>query len=139
MKNPRDIFITDYDLQRLKEVIWEAQQSGYRGSAYIKNLMTELDRAHIVMPVDIPGDVVTMNSRVSVTDVDTGEDMIFTLVFPKDSNIREDKISILAPLGTAVLGYRVGDTFEWEVPDGVKRFKIEKILYQPEDAGDYLL
>ena len=80
-----------------------------------------------------------MNSMVRLKDVDTGEDVIYTLVFPHDADIHHKKISILAPIGTALIGYRAGDIIEWNVPAGVKRLKIEKILYQPEAAGDYHL
>jgi len=60
-------------------------------------------------------------------------------VFPSDADIAQSKISVLAPIGTAMLGYRVGDTFEWKVPDGIRRLEIKGVLYQPEAAGDYNL
>ncbi len=78
-----------------------------------------------------------MNSKVEILDLDTQETMTYALVFPRDANIDEGRISILAPLGTAILGYRVGDEFEWEMPNGQRRLKIVKIPYQPEAAGDY--
>jgi regulator of nucleoside diphosphate kinase len=65
--------------------------------------------------------------------------MVYTLVFPEDADHTHNKISILAPIGTAMLGYRVGDIFEWKVPDGVSKMKIKEILYQPESSGDYHL
>jgi regulator of nucleoside diphosphate kinase len=64
---------------------------------------------------------------------------ILTLVFPSDADVEQDKTSVLAPLGTAVLGYRLGDTFEWRMPGRVRRLKLERVLYQPEAAGDYHL
>lgn len=80
-----------------------------------------------------------MNSRIKLRDVDTNEEMEFTLVFPGDSNVDEGKISVIAPIGTAILGYSAGDTIEWHVPAGKRRIRIEKILYQPEAEGDYHL
>ncbi len=80
-----------------------------------------------------------MNSKVALSDIDTSEEMTYTIVFPKDANIDEGKISVLAPMGTAMLGYRVGDIIEWQVPAGKRRIKIEKILYQPEASGDFHL
>jgi regulator of nucleoside diphosphate kinase len=81
-----------------------------------------------------------MNSRLSVRDLGSGKKLItFTLVFPSDADVEQDKISVLAPLGTAVLGYRLGDTFEWKMPGRVRRLKLEQVLYQPEAAGDYHL
>jgi regulator of nucleoside diphosphate kinase len=99
-------------------------------------LEKELSRAEVVAPKDVPADVVTMNSKVSLRDLDTGDEMDITLVFPKDADITQDKVSVLAPIGTAMLGYRVGDVVEWTVPDGVRRLHIEKVLYQPEASGD---
>lgn len=78
-----------------------------------------------------------MNSRLRVRDVDSGRDLTLTIVFPSDADLEQGKISIVAPIGTALLGYRVGDTVEWRVPAGVRRLKIEEILYQPEAAGHY--
>ena len=73
-----------------------------------------------------------MNSRAELIDLDSGERMEFTLVFPSDANIEAGKISALAPLGTAMLGYRVGDEFEWHVPYGTRRFKVNRVYFQPE-------
>lgn len=84
-------------------------------------------------------DVITMNSKARLRDLDTGEEMIFTLVFPGNANIENDKISVVAPIGTAMLGQRVGDEFEWEVPAGSVRLRVEEMLYQPEAAGDFHL
>jgi len=71
--------------------------------------------------------------------LDTGEEMIFTLVFPGNASIERDRISVVAPIGTAMLGHRVGDEFEWEVPAGSVRLRVEEVLYQPEAAGDFHL
>jgi regulator of nucleoside diphosphate kinase len=80
-----------------------------------------------------------MNSQVLLCDIDTLETMTYTLVFPKDADIDSGSISVLAPVGTAILGYRQGDIVEWPVPAGIRRLRIEKVLYQPEAAGDYTL
>jgi regulator of nucleoside diphosphate kinase len=88
---------------------------------------------------DVPPDVVTVNSKVELLDLDKNEKMIFVLVFPNEADINQGKISILAPVGTAILGYRVGDKVIWRVPAGQRRIKIQKILYQPEASGDYHL
>jgi regulator of nucleoside diphosphate kinase len=139
MMNEKNILITELDRQRLIDLIVEAQSGEYRGSIYLEKLRGELDRAQIVSPQQIPGDVITMNSKVIVRDLDSGEDETYTLVYPEQANAAEGKISVLAPIGTAMLGYRIGDVFEWEVPAGKRRLRIEKILYQPEASGDYEL
>ena len=81
----------------------------------------------------------TMNSRVRLKDLNSGDERIYTLVFPTEADVTQNKISILAPVGTAMLGYRVGDKIDWPVPSGMKTFRIEEILYQPEAAGDFHL
>jgi len=133
----RDIYITKYDLARLKELVDVGLAFKERDREYLESLQNELDRAHIVDPTAIPHDVVTMNSHVRLKDMETGEERMCILVFPSDADIKHDKISILAPIGTAVLGYRAGDTVDWVVPAGTKKMRIEEILYQPEAAGRY--
>lgn len=137
MADTRTIYLSEYDVKRLRELISEAEYSTYRGSRYLTNLRAELNKARIVPPQEVPGDVITMNSKVRLLDVEDDEEMVFTLVFPQDADIHEDKISVFAPIGTAVLGYRVGDSIEWEVPDGKRTLKVMEILYQPESAGDF--
>jgi regulator of nucleoside diphosphate kinase len=135
----KPIHVTAFDLERLKELLEDAQRTSYRKRAYLTELQAELDRAIVVKPDKVSNDVVTMNSRVSLVDLDTGKEEVYTVVFPKDANAEQGKISVLAPIGTAMLGYEVGDVFEWEVPAGKRRWKIKRILYQPEAAGDYHL
>lgn len=136
---PRDIYITKYDLSRLKELLQVSLSFAERDRELLESLEQELDRAHIVEPTAIPHDVVTMNSRVRLKDLGTSEDTVYTLVFPSEANVGQQKISVLAPVGTAMLGYRVGDTVEWRVPAGVKQLRIEEILFQPEAEGQYHL
>jgi regulator of nucleoside diphosphate kinase len=133
----RTIQITELDRKRLIDLILEAQSGEYRKSVYLDKLRGELERAQIVAPQEISGDVITMNSTVALTDLDTGEEETYTLVYPEHADTTQGKVSILAPIGTAMLGYRVGDVFEWEVPAGMRRLKVEKILYQPEASGNY--
>jgi regulator of nucleoside diphosphate kinase len=135
----REIYITEYDMARLRELLEVAKGFSYRGRDDLKQLEAELNRGRLVDPREVPEDVITMNSRVCLVDLDTGEEMTYTLVFPNEADIDQDKISVLAPIGTAMLGYRVGDTFEWEVPAGLRRLKVREILYQPEASGHYHL
>jgi regulator of nucleoside diphosphate kinase len=103
-----------------------------RGLAELLALRSELERA-IVVPADrVPPDLITMNSCAELLDVDTDERMEFTLVFPAEADIEEGKISILAPLGTAMLGYRMGDEFDWIVPYGLRRLRVTAVRFQPE-------
>lgn len=135
----KQIFISAFDLERLQKLLAEAQITDYRKSEYLKKLHTEINRAKVVPPQEMPANVITLNSRVCLEDVETKEEEIYTLVFPEDADLNEGKISVLAPIGTAMLGYEVGDTFEWEVPAGTRSLRVKTILYQPEASGDYHL
>ena len=136
----RMICMSKYDIQRLEELLAEAE-SGPREKKRedLQMLRKELERARQVDPKDVPPTVVTMNSRVRLRDEDTGAIEEYTLVFPKDADYDLGRISVMSSVGTAILGYAVGDTIEWEVPAGRRRLKIEALPYQPEKAGDYTL
>ena len=105
----------------------------------LRGLQSELLQARVVAPKDVPPDVVTMNSKARLRDLEDGEEVTYTLVFPDQANIEQGRISVVAPVGTAMLGHRVGDEFEWEVPAGSVRLRVEEVLYQPEAAGHYHL
>lgn len=131
----RSIYITKADMTRLRSLIASAKP----GRDDLGSLRSELDHGHTVEPDQIPADVITMNSQARLQDLETGEIMTFTLVFPEQASIEHDRISVLAPIGTAMLGQREGDEFEWEVPAGQVRLKVLKILYQPEASKHYHL
>lgn len=133
MKN-RNIILSAADHAELGFVIASGGKISERASAELKGLESELERTQIVAPEAVPPNVITMKSRVELLDLDTGESMEFTLVFPSEANIDDGKISVLAPLGTAMLGYRVGDEFEWTVPYGLRRLKVTYVHFQPEAA-----
>ena len=135
----KKIYITDNDVRRLRELIIVAREFGHEEEKYLHELEKELDRGKIVKSKEIPSDVITMNSEVHLRDIKNKEEVVYKLVFPQDADASLGKISILAPIGTALLGYCVGDVVEWQVPAGLIKLKIEKILYQPEAAGDYHL
>ena len=125
------------DLDRLKELLEGTITLQERDREYLESLRNELERAHIVDPAALPDDVVTMNSRVRLKDMDTAEEKNYSLVFPSEADMAQNKISILAPIGTAILGYRAGETVDWLVPAGRRTVRIQEILYQPEAAGRY--
>jgi regulator of nucleoside diphosphate kinase len=126
------IIMNAADHEELSCVIVAAGKMSARARVEIASLQKELERAEIVAPEEVPPDVITMNSRAQLVDLDSNELMQFTLVFPAQADIQEGKISILAPLGTAMLGYRVGDEFEWAVPYGYRRLRVTGIEFQPE-------
>jgi regulator of nucleoside diphosphate kinase len=134
------IYITKIDRERLGNLIQLVRNQNDRAHfAYVNKLEEELEYAEIVEPQEIPPDVVTMRSKVKLKDLDTGEENVYSIVFPTEANSDEGKISILAPLATALLGYKRGSIVEFQAPSRLRRLKIEEILYQPESAGDYNL
>ena len=134
--NERMIQVTQEDKKKLMALIESRMEWHTRDKEHLDMLAHELDRAEIVLSTDIPADTVTMHSHVLVRDLDTGGESAYTLVFPTDAAIAQGKISILAPIATALLGYREGDEIEWPTPGGRRRFKVIKVLYQPEAVGD---
>ncbi len=133
------IYITDSDKKRLKQLIRDARVFGSEHEIYLEKLEGELNRGKVVKSKGIPKDVITMNSKVRLKDLATREEMIYSLVFPDSADPDQNKISILAPIGTALLGYKVGDVIEWKVPARLRKLKVLEVLYQPEAAGDYHL
>ena len=133
------IHITKSDYERLSALIQKTREGNRMDRENLKKLEAELDRAEIVDAKDISKKVITMRSRVRLKDLVSGEANTYSLVFPSEADFSQGKISVLAPIGTAILGYKSGDTIEWPVPSGVRKLKIDKILYQPEAAGNYEL
>ena len=132
-----EIVVTEFDQNRLRNLLEGVRRWNARDRAHVDHLEAELDRADVVPSGDVPFDVVTMNSEVAVRDMDSNEEITFAVVFPSDADVNRQRISILAPIGTAVLGYRVGDTIDWKVPGRTRRLKIERVLFQPEAAGQF--
>lgn len=132
----RKILITDRDMQRLRELLRVTSDPYGKDRPYLEVLRTELDRAKVVAADNIDADVVTMNSTVRVRDPENGRSTALTLVFPENADPQADRISVIAPLGAALLGYRVGDRVSFRVPTGLRTCEILEVLYQPEAAGD---
>lgn len=130
----KTLYITDSDRDTLVRLLSSRQPAHHDVKALV-DLRVELERATVVPPEAIPADVVTMNSVVRLTDLDTGRRGEYALVFPGHADFRLGRLSVLAPVGTALLGQREGDVVEWVVPAGTKRFRIDAIVYQPETDG----
>jgi len=133
----KQIYITEFDMQRLSTIVEEAHHIYARDQKYLEDLQNELFDCIVIAPSEVPPNVITMNSEFSVQEVESGKVVKYMLVFPERANISEKKISVLAPIGTALLGCRVGDLVEWKAPSGMKTVKIVEIHYQPEAVGDY--
>lgn len=133
----KKITLTKADHDRLTALVSVDLNPQDPDAAAIHELRMELERAEIVASENVPADIVTMNSRVRIQDIDTGEEKEYTLVYPLAADFSQGKISVMVPLGTALIGFRKGDVVEWKVPGGIRKFKIKKIVYQPEAAGDF--
>ncbi len=131
----RAIFITRTDQERLEKLIQLEEEFNQSSKIHLEELKSELKRAVITESQDIPPDVITMRSQVLLKDLNCEEEMICTLVYPDEADMLEGKISVLAPIGMAILGYRENDRVEWEIPGGTAALKVVKVLFQPEANG----
>ncbi|HEU4663644.1 MAG TPA: nucleoside diphosphate kinase regulator [Dokdonella sp.] len=128
------IVVSSLDLERIEAVL---ETPHYRDHASALALRDELARADVVAPEQMPRDVVTMNSRVRAVDLDNGDAYDLTLVYPRDADGDAGRVSVLAPVGSAILGLRVGQTMHWPMPGGRHMtLRVDTIHYQPEAAGD---
>lgn len=129
------ITLSSRDLDRLEDLLESLSPTAFPGKAA---LLAELDRAEVVEPSEVPPDLVTMNSTVRFAIVDTGEEFCMTLVYPKDADGSAERVSVLAPVGSALLGLSVGDELEWPRPGGqVMTVRVLEVVFQPERAGEY--
>jgi|SRR4051812_9252790 regulator of nucleoside diphosphate kinase len=131
----RLIRITENDLERLRELLHVGRSCAELDQNGLKALEEELDTASIVSARGVDQGVITMHSQVRVRNLESGEEMVFTLVYPRAADLEHGRISVLSPLGTLMLGYQVGDVVSWRIPDGVRKLKIVEVQYQPEAAG----
>ncbi|EOQ88681.1 transcription elongation factor GreA/GreB C-terminal domain protein [Leptospira yanagawae serovar Saopaulo str. Sao Paulo = ATCC 700523] len=138
MNTKKKILVTHFDYIRLKQMALEFAKQD-KTNQNIEDLLGEIERAQKVDAKEIPANVVTMNSQIEIKNHNEINFEVFKLVFPEEANSEENKISILAPIATACLGYKVGDNLHWRLPNGIFQFQITGIHYQPEANGDYHL
>lgn len=129
-----NIIVTAQDLERLQDLLMSCNST-----AAAEQLDTELDRALVVPQREIPGDVVTMNSEVVYEELGSGARRTVRVVYPRDANASRGWVSVLAPIGSALLGLRVGQEIAWSMPAGVRRVRVVAVPYQPEASGDFSL
>ena len=133
MERKPAITLSTLDVERL-EALLEKMPQDFPGRA---TLEAELDRAEVCEPADMPSDVVTMNSTVRFTLLESGKSNTLTLVYPKDAQVSTDKVSVFAPVGVALLGLRVNDTFSLPSATGqIVTVRVDAIEFQPESAGE---
>jgi regulator of nucleoside diphosphate kinase len=130
----RPIVITKSDAAKLRELL-AARARAEHDQGHLHELAAELERALIAEPGEAPEDVITMHARVQVLDLVSGKRRDLVLVFPREANLSAGRISVLAPLGTALLGYREGDEVEWLMPGGLRQLRIERVRRLSEDRA----
>lgn len=129
------IIISERDAARLRQLIAACAPAN---TEHIERLKAELDRARIVPGPELPANVIAMNSTVELEDLEDGEILAYTLVFPENADVAAGKISILAPLGMAMLGFKTGDEFEWPVPAGTLRVRVRRLI-EPKTESTVLM
>ena len=128
------ITVSSRDLARLEQLL---DSPGLRHVPAAIALGQELERANVLAPEKMPADVVTMNSTVSCVDELSGEQHRFTLAYPAEADVAKHRVSVLAPVGSALLGLSIGSVIDWQAPGGrALRVRVTAISYQPEAAGD---
>lgn len=131
-QNP-NLQITELDLARLQRLL---AQMSHLDHDHVDNLRDKLGQAHIVEPREVPPDVVTMNSSLICEDADSGKPLQLTLAYPEDADPGKGQVSVLSPIGSALLGTGLGETVAYELPNGaVKRLRLKEIVFQPEARG----
>lgn len=134
MSEKPNIIVSTLDADRIQKLLDSLPTNAFPGKA---DLEDELARADMVEPQDIPPTVVTMNSKVRFRVTSTDEEFSLTLVYPKGVDSSGQCISILAPVGSALLGLSQGDEIEWPKPGGgLLKVRIEEVIFQPERAGE---
>lgn len=130
------IIINELDAERIDRLL---EQPAFASLPVADALNDELDRAQMCTPQNMPHDVVTMNSKVKFRDLTTGEVRVRTLVYPAQMTDSATQLSVLAPVGAALIGLRAGDTINWALPGGAStHLEVLELLWQPEAAGEYL-
>jgi regulator of nucleoside diphosphate kinase len=136
--NPNQIiYMTPYDHQRLRLVVEAAaaKATGWTRES-LARLRGELDRAMVVDEAALPPGVVAMNSHVTIVDLESNETEQYTLTFPEQADTSQHRLSVLAPIGTAILGYAEGDEVEWATPGGLRKLKIVSVRRAPGNSTE---
>jgi len=131
-----DTLITHADRRRLRSLAARLRSSGRARPDHVAALTDRLRRSRAVNPADVPRNVVTLNSRVALKDLDSRKRLTLTLADPHDVTLFGDRLSVAGPAGVALLGKRVGQVVHWTLGARTRRFRVEQVLYQPEAAGD---
>lgn len=134
-----EIVVTKVDYSRLNSLIFRMLKEKSQDIRELNFLNTEINRAKKIDSTQITPEFVTMDSRIEVTFIETGKIMVLRLVYPHNANYKKGFISVLSPLGTALLGYKSGDSVSFKAPGGIQTVRIDKVLFQREANGQDLI
>ena len=124
------LMIVQKELDLLKKHLKDSNLSDYNK----QKLLVELGSAKVVGEGELPDDAVCIDSEVEIQEIESGQRFNFQIVFPSEANMRKNKISVFAPIGIALLGYRIGAKVQWEMPNGLKTFTILKVTHKKRSA-----
>ena len=129
------MILSEYDFLRLKGILERLRDSPRADHRQLSVLEAKLAAANVVPPEFMPEDAVSLSSKVRYTNLDTGEERVYTVVFPAEADIGRERVSVLSPIGTALIGAVAGDVVDCQAPLGVSSLRVEEVLFQPEAAG----
>jgi regulator of nucleoside diphosphate kinase len=132
------MFVTINDYQRIIGMI-EIASMRSKIPDDVDRLVTNLKCARMLPQENISRDIITMNSSARLTELSSGKEIELTVTYPQESDNLLKRVSVLSPIGVALLGSRVGDIVSWKVPSGIGQFRVDEITYQPEAVGHYHL
>jgi regulator of nucleoside diphosphate kinase len=132
----RSIVVGDVDMDRLHRLLRALRNSPFRDQKQLEALDQILENANVTASYRIPPRVVRIKSRIRVLDLDTQKTVVYTLVFPESADISKGRISVLAPVGMALLGHKQGDVVEADVPGGIRRLRIEVAWFEREEGTE---
>lgn len=133
MQQSPNLQITELDLVRLQRLL---AQMDHIDHDHVDNLRDKLGQAHVVEPREVPANIVTMNSSLICDDADSSRALELTLTYPEDADPGKGRVSVLSPIGSALLGAGLGETVAYELPNGeVRRLQVREIVFQPEARG----
>lgn len=135
----RSLYLTNYDYERLELLLDNMNRVPQNRREDLSLLEENLATCRIVEPEEMPANIVTLHSTVRYLDLNNNKERVVTLVFPSNADLSKGRISLVVPLGAAILGRAEGDIVSWKVFDGTMTVRIEEVLYQPEAAGDHYL
>ncbi|HEX8060660.1 MAG TPA: GreA/GreB family elongation factor [Cyclobacteriaceae bacterium] len=134
----KPITVTDTDYRRIM-TLPELASLKAKMPEVTKQLMENLDAAKLLPQRRIKDNIITMNSRIQLESLKNGLEAEITITYPQDADPRERLVSVFSEIGLALLGRKENDVVSWKIPNGIGVFKVKKVTYQPEAAGDYSL